>query len=160
MAEIPPIETSEQGAGTMAAGTGPGGLLVPATVAASPSKSAGSRFLNPITRDYELDQSTNQFAQMPPTRQRVLLALMTKKGSATANPEFGLAVPDKIRSTFAAEVNVSARAALGHLTREDAPVISIDAITVDVPSPGRAILTVSYTDISTGESDEASARVA
>lgn len=160
MAELPPIETEEQGAGTMAAGIGPGGLLVTATVAASPDKSAGSRFLNPRTRDYEVDSTSGQFAQMPPTRQRVLLALMTRKGSATAWPTFGLRVPDKIRSTFAAEMQANTREALSHLTREDAPVIVIDAITVEIPSPGRAILTVSYTDLLTGESDEASAQVA
>lgn len=159
MTWIPPIETEEAGAGLFGAGVGPGGIYVPASVADSPTPSAGSRFINPISRDYELNSETGQEAQMPPTRQRVLLALMTKRGSSTARPDFGLRVPDKIRTTFEAEMRINVRAALSHLTREDAPVIVIDGIDVQVPRPGRALITVSYTDVLNGVSDEASALV-
>lgn len=96
---------------------------------------------------------------MPPTRQRVLLALMTVFGSSTAKPRFGLRVPDKIRSTFSAEVKSLARSALSHLTLEDARVIDISDIIVNIPRPGTAEITISYTDLLTGETDEANALI-
>ena len=149
----PPLTKEIMGFGWLAGGSGPGGLFEVAEVAPRPDASAGSRFLNPVSRDFEIDPETNQYAQMPATRQRVLLALLTVFGSATAKPQFGLKVPDKIRSTFKKEVDNAARSALSHLTLADAAVIRIDDIDVSIPRPGTAILTVSYTDLNTLEPD-------
>lgn len=140
----------------MPAGISPAGLFTPALAANAPAPSAGSRYVNPATGDYEIDPATGQAAQMPPTRQRVLLALNTVFGSSVAVPDFGLRTPRKIGPRFVGETKAAARSALRHLTREDGPVIRIDAITVDVFSPGKALLTVSYTDLTTGRPDRAS----
>lgn len=140
----------------MAAGSGPAGLLSPATVDASPTPSAGSRYINPVTGDYEIDPATGQFAQMPPTRQRVLLALKTAFGSATAQPQFGLRSPRKIGRNYVAQTKQEVRAALRHLTQENSPVIAITAIDVVRIGSSALVVTVSYIDVKTGQSDTVS----
>lgn len=151
----PPITTTSKGFGTAAFGTSPFGIGTPATVAAAPAPSAGSRYINPVSRDYEIAASTGQQAQMPRARQQVLLALMTVYGTSTAVPDFGLRAPRKIGTNFKAQTKAAARYALRHLTREDAPIIRIQSIAVDVVGTGRAVLTVSFFDIKTGQPDTA-----
>lgn len=158
-AEDPPIATPAMGAGHAPAGSSPAGHGTPATAAAGPDPSAGSRYVNPTTRDYQLNPVTGQMAQMPPTRQKVLLALMTARGSSTAKPRFGLAPPRKMGSRFVNEMRQSVRAALSHLTQESNPMIRLQRIDVKVPRGGRAIVTVVYVDLSTGRIDEGSAPV-
>lgn len=142
-----------QGAGVTAAGIGE-----PATIVDNPEPSDGSMYINPYTKDYELDASTGQLAQMPPVRQMVLLALSTIKGTATALPWLGISYPSKITQSFESECIASVNAALSHLTREDDPQITIDRVSVEVASgiQGRAKITVSYTDLTTGEYDAVS----
>lgn len=152
----PPITTPSAGAGTMAAGTGPAGLYSPATVAGSPSLSAGSRYVNPSSGDFEIDSATGQFAQMPPTRQRVLLALKTVVGSATAAPDFGLRAPRKIGRNYVAQTRQEVRSALRHLTSENSPVIRIQAIDVVRIGSSHLVATVSYVDLQTGRADQVS----
>lgn len=137
-------------------GLGPFGLGTPATAPDPPSGQAGSRYLNPQTKDYELDATTGQLAQMPATRQRVLLALMTKLKSATTAQKFGASMPTKMGTTFEAEVQQAVRLALFHLTDTE-PVIRIDGILVERGRGSRARVTVSYTDIVNGESDNVEA---
>jgi len=139
-----------QGAGITAAGTGE-----PATIVDNPKPSEGSLYLNPYTKDYQLDSATGQLAQMPPVRQMVMLALSTWKGSATAVPWLGVKYPDKVGPTFVSEVGDSARSALSHLTTEDSPQITIDRVNVEIVNgvQGRVVVTVSYTDLTTGEYD-------
>lgn len=137
----------------MAAGTGPAGLSTPAEVAVSPLPSAGSRYINPSSGDYQIDAATGQFAQMPPTRQRVLLALKTVFGSSTAAPDFGLRAPRKIGRNYVAQTKQEVRAALRHLTLENAPVILITAIDVVRIGSSRVVATVSYVDLKTGQPD-------
>lgn len=155
----PAVETAALGAGVMPFGTGPAGGATVATAAASPDVSAGSRYLDPITKDYQIASTTAQQAQMPPTRQRVLLALTTLKGSATASRNFGLQAPRKMGTRFDQEMKAATRAALRHLTNENQPVIVIQRIDVHVPRGGRAVVTVSYLDVSTGQPDQAGAQV-
>lgn len=155
--ETPPIETEALGAGVMPAGTGPAGGATAATAAASPAASAGSRYLNPLTRDYEIASDTEQQAQMPPARQKVLLALMTIQGSSTAVPRLGVMSPRKMGDRFVQEQQASVMAALSHLTRQDAPVIKVQRVDVKIPRGGRAVTTVSYIDLSTMQADSATA---
>lgn len=144
------------GFGIYSAGLGAFGLGTP-TVAPIPSTGqAGSRWINPATRDYEVDGNTRQLKQMPGTRQRVLLALMTIKGTASTAPRFGVALPTKMGTTFEAECKAATRAALAHLTSGDSPVIRINFITVERGRSSRARITVDWTDIETGEPDQVS----
>lgn len=140
------------GFGTMPAGTGPFGLGTPLTASAPPSGASGSRYINPATRDYEQDPDSLQLKQMPATRQRVLLALMTARGSSTALRTFGVRIPKKITTTFKAEVQASVRTALLHLTDTE-PVIRIDTIIVETGTGGRVRITVSYTDLLANQRD-------
>src|SRR5690349_21781461 len=141
------------GFGTMPAGTGPFGIGTPTTTAAPPTGTAGSRYLNPASRDYQQDTDTQQLAQMPAIRQRVLLAVMTEKGSSTALPKFGIARPRKVTPSFEAEITASVRASLVQLTDVER-AIRIDAIDIERGASGRQRVTISYTDISSGTPDE------
>ncbi len=148
------IARPSAGIGMQAAGTSLAGLGVPATIVAVPEPSTGSRYLNPVTRDWEVDPATSQMAQMPSVRQRVLIALLTDRGSATASPGLGVRYPDKIGKAFEAEVRHSVRSALAHLTLEDDPVIRIDQIKVERLWTGRILVTLTFTDLETGAPDQ------
>jgi phage baseplate assembly protein W len=137
----------------MPAGSGPFGLGTPATSEPPPTGPAGSRYLNPATRDFEVDQVTGQFAQMPPVRQRVLLALITIRGSSSVLPSFGVHVPPKMNELFEAQVRNSVASALRQLTDVE-QVIRVDRIDVERGTGGRALITVSYTNLQSGEEEE------
>ena len=139
------------GFGTISFGSGPYGLGTPATQADPPSGPAGCRYLNPASKDYEQDSTTGQLAQMPPLRQRVLLAVMTDIGSSTALAQLGRLRPRKIGPSFQAELSASIRAACRQMTEVER-VMRIDAVTVELGASGRYRPTLSYTDVTTGES--------
>ena len=149
----PPLPTEASGYGDQPFGSSPYGIGTPATAKDEPAASAGSRYLNPDTRDYQIDPNTDQVAQMPPTRQRVLLAVMTLLSSSTAIPGLGLRAPRKIGINYVAQTKASIRAALAHLTIEDAPVIQIERIDVVKCGVGRILVTISYIDLLTGLPD-------
>lgn len=136
----------------MPAGTGPAGLGTPVTTAAPPNGPAGSRYINPATRDYQIDPATNQFAQMPQIRQQVLLAITTVAASASAAQWLGIKLPRKMGNRFQAECEKAVRFALRHLT-ETQRLIRIDSITAVPGRAGRAQITVSWTEIATGKTD-------
>lgn len=141
------------GFGIMAFGTGPFGLGTPTTSADLPTGTAGCRYLNPATKDYQQDADTSQLAQMPALRQRVLIAVTTAIGSSTAIRKLGRVASRKIGPSFAAELTASIRAACRQMTEVE-QVMRIDGVTVEVGESGRYRPTLSYTDITTGESDQ------
>lgn len=138
------------GFGIMGAGTGPMGLGTPVSASLPPDGPAGCRYLNPASKDYEQDPTTGQHKQMPKVRQQVLLALTTLLGSATTLQGFGIRLPRKMGDRFQAETEVSVRAALRHLT-DTQRVIRIDSIKAEHGRGGRARITVSWTDATTGK---------
>jgi hypothetical protein len=133
----------------MPMGTSPFGLGTPAAAAVPPDGPAGSRYLNPITRDYEVDSSTGQFKQMPGTRQRVLIALLTVRNSSGI-PGFGVRAPVRMGDSFEAEMQNAVRQALRHMS-EIEKSIRIDDIKVERGLGGRSRTTVSFTDLVTGD---------
>lgn len=124
-------------------GFGPYGVGTPAT-APNPGGEAprGVKFLNHITGDYERD-STGAYKRMPRIRQRVVLALGTIYGSATAIPDLGTKYPDKITESFTSQVKSEVQRALLPMT--SAGEIRVDSVTVDLPQAGRVEVTVAYT---------------
>lgn len=143
------------GFGLSSFGLSPYGTGTPETSAVPASGAAGSRYINPATRDYQQDPTTGQLAQMPSTRQRVLLALLTVQGSSSVYGRFGIKLPRKMGTSFEVEMRFAVRAALRHLTDAE-KVIRIDSITVERGAGSRSRTTVSYTDLATGETDQAS----
>jgi phage baseplate assembly protein W len=137
----------------MPAGLGPAGLGTPLSVADPPTGTAGVRFLNPATRDYQVDSVSGQLAQMPSLRQRVLLALMTTQASASVQPKFGLNSPRKIDGNFTANNEQRIREALRQMTEVE-KVMKVTAIKTERGVSGsntaRVRTTVSYTDLTTG----------
>lgn len=135
-------------------GCGPFGAGVAITGAAPPTPGTlTARYVNPATKSYQQNPVTRQLAQMPPVRQRVLLALTNRVGSSTADPSRGVLFPSKMTTTFEAEMAASIRAALRQMTDIER-VIRIDRITVERGVSGRARPVVSYTDLTTGLADQ------
>lgn len=137
----------------MPLGTGPFGLGTPISDAAPAAGPTGSRFINPITGDYEQDPDTKHLKQMPGTRQRVVLALTTLLGSSSVIPKFGVRFPKKMGQTFDAKCQQAVRSALRQLTEVE-EVVRIDGITVEKGLGGRARIVVSWTDLSTDTKGE------
>jgi phage baseplate assembly protein W len=141
------------GFGTAPAGTSGAGLGVPVTASAPPDGPAGSRFIDPVTKDYAIDTSTGQLQQMPPTRQRVLIILTTEIGSATTLPTLGVKWPRKMGDTYAAQVKNAVTAALYQLTEVE-KVIRLKDVIVEKGRGGRSRITVVWTDLSTNREDQ------
>lgn len=134
-------------------GTGPYGLGTPADASAPPTPGAGSRFLNPASRDYQIDTVSGQQAQMPALRQRVLIALITALRSSSGLQALGVKWPSKMTEAFEAEVSASCRVALRQMIEIEGSMI-LDGITVERGTGGRGRVTVSFTDPLTGESHD------
>jgi len=116
-----------------------------------PDGPAGSRYLNPITRDYEVDETTGHFKQMPGTRQRVLLAVMTIRDSSGL-PGFGVRMPKRMGDAFERQAENAVRQALRHMTDVEKCLL-INSITVERGMGGRARVTIAFTDLVTGDQD-------
>lgn len=145
------------GFGLLPFGTGPYGFGTPTTGAAPPVGAAGSRYINPVTRDYQIDPATGQQAQMPPLRQRVLLAVMTVLRSSTALPGMGINLPKKMGTTYEVETQNAVLLAVRQMTDVE-KVMRVDRIDVKRTGTGRSEITISYTDLTTGEQDRVTAR--
>lgn len=145
------------GAGLAPAGLFPAGFGVGDDAPEPPTGAWGSRYINPSTGDYEQDPDTRQLKQMPPVRQRVLLALKTIAGSSTVRPDDGIRPPRKIDSSFDRRMDDAVRVALRQLTDVE-KVARVDAVTTErVPgNSGRVTVTVEYTDLTTGQADKVS----
>lgn len=128
----------------------PFALGIPATASEPATATELSRYIDPNNGTYRIDASSGVYGTMPATRQRVLLALMTLRGSSTVLPDFGLIMPRKLGPSTLAQVQDAVRRALSHLTG----VITIDAIELKRTHPGRGEVNVSFTDITSGERDE------
>ena len=137
-------------------GFGPYGFGTPATGEAPPTGAAGSRYINPQTRDYEIDSVTKQQAQMPGLRQRVLLAVTTVLASSTAIPGMGVNLPKKMGTSYEAQVRNAVLMSVRQMTEVE-KVLRVDAIIVKRTGTGRSQVTISYTDLATGEQDKVTA---
>jgi hypothetical protein len=143
------------GAGIQTAGSSPAGVGEPEEGSPLPDAVGGCRWIDPATGDYEIDTSSGAFAQMPANRQRVMIALLTARGSSSVLPDLGLTRPTKMGDRFQAEMEQAVRQALEQLTDVE-QIIRLDFVEVLRGSGGRARITVSYTDLTTGEEDAVS----
>lgn len=142
------------GFGLSSAGTMAFGLGTPDTPPDPATGPVGSRWINPATKDYEIDPGTGNLKQMPGVRQQVLLAVSTIQGSATSVPRFGVSMPNKMNQQFESAAKNACRLALRHLTDVDPPTIRIDNITVTKGRNSRAEILIDYTDLTTDEPDQ------
>lgn len=132
-------------------GTTPFGFGTPATAPEPPTVGPVlTRYINPSTGDYALNAATGQFQGMPSTRQRILLVVKTVLGSSSAKRRLGIKVPGKIDQTFERSVENSIRLGLRRMV-EIEKVLRINSLTVTAGAdgnPGRALVLMSYTDLS------------
>ena len=117
----------------------------------------GSRFIDPITKDYAIDPATGQFKQMPPVRQRFLLRLTTVLGSSSVRPGDGVVMPRTITASIEREVDDAVRVAMRVETNVE-KIARIESVKVirDPQNTGRVAVVVSYTDLTTGREDQVS----
>lgn len=117
--------------------------------------SALCRYLDGYSGDYRIDATTGHLAGMPVVRQRVLLAIMTVRGSSSVLPTFGMRHPPKIEASTTWAMQAEVRSALSSMV--DRHEIRIDQIDVEqVEGSGRIRVTVDYTDLTTGQADKVS----
>jgi len=114
------------------------------------------RYLDPNTKDFAANED-GTFQEMPSTRQRVLLALATTKGTAAGLDTFGSTHPliGVIDSQFDSKVNNSVREALKQLTEVE-KIITLDGVEIVKSPNGRVEITVSYTDLISQDQDDLS----
>ena len=138
-------------------GSTPFGVGTPLPAGPPPVGNSGlCRYLDGLTGDYAIDHVTGHLASMPVTRQRVLLAILTVKGSSSVLPNMGIRRPPKIDATTTWAMQREVERGLAPLVDEHA--IRIDRIAVEqVEGSGRIRVTVSFTDLQTGKPDSASA---
>lgn len=141
------------GFGGAPAGSFPAGMGSVPEPQDAPTGHGGSRFLNAVTRDYEIDATTGQFKQMPPTRQRVTLAVATELDSSGL-VGFGIKPPRKMGDSFESEMRAAVARALRHMTDVD-KTLRLNGVKVERGNLGRARVTIAFTDLVTGERDQA-----
>lgn len=128
-------------------GSTPFGMSTPvAAPAAATQGPALSRYINPGSGDYEIDDTVGQFASMPSLRQRVLLVLNTDFGTSTALPELGINRPKKITEAFVAQTLAAVRRAFYRLTDVER-VMRIEDVQIVKQTTGRVQITVVYRDL-------------
>jgi hypothetical protein len=142
------------GFGAQPLGTSPFGVGTPASAVEPPDGPSGSRFINPVTLDYEVDGTTRQFKQMPPTRQRVFVAVMTRFNSS-AIPGFGTRLPARMGDAFESQVRNEINRALRHMVEVEKSLLVL-GIKVERGMGGRARITISFRDLVAGETDSVS----
>jgi len=140
------------GAGVQSAGVSPAGVGEPEAAPLVPSGPTGCRYINPATGDYQINGATGHFAQMPPVRQRVLIALLTELGSSTVLPDLGTMRPRKMGDRFEAEMTGAVHAALRQLTEVE-QLIVVNFVAIERGMGGRARVTVDYEDLTTSQSE-------
>ena len=94
-----------------------------------------------------------QLAQMPGTRQRVLLALLTLRGSSSVLRDFGVRWPAKIDQSYEQGVASAVASALHTLTTVE-KVVRLQGVAVKRTGTGRVEITVSFVDLTTGAADD------
>jgi phage baseplate assembly protein W len=143
------------GFGSSPVGSNPFGYGTPVTNAAPPLGTVGSRYIDPLTRDYAVDDSTGQMKQMPSLRQRVYLTVMTVKGSSSSLPNFGLSVPGKLDQSAERRISNAILSALNQLIVVE-KILAVNSIAVERYPLGRVRVNVSWTDLTVGKNDTTS----
>lgn len=142
--------TATRGFGTSIVGLTPFGLGTPATAGDPPAPAVGAPYVDARTRDYVV-AADGELERMPPTRQRVLLALTHLARSSSVEPD-GTDLPRQINRFYARRAELEIRRRLAPMVRDGS--LRIDAIDVVSPSVGNASHVVRYTDLLAGEDDE------
>lgn len=130
----------------------PFGVGTVATITAPPADPPTyCRYINPGSRDLEIDTSTRHFKQMPKLRQRVLLTLLTLRGSSTVLPDVGVDMPKKLGDRSEPRIRNAVYRAFYRMTTVE-KVMRIDGLLIS-RNVGRVTITLVYTDLTTGAAD-------
>ena len=111
------------------------------------------RYINPGTRDYQIDPDTGDFARMPAVRQRMLILALTVRGSSSVLPNMGVRLPKIMNEAFERRVAAEVRAAARQMTDVE-KVARIRDVLVERTGTGRAEITIVYDDLTTGQTGQ------
>jgi hypothetical protein len=141
-----PFGSSPYGLGTPAVATDLGG----ATLADQNGVQQGSRRIDPLTKDYVLDD-TGRIAGMANTHQLVLLAVSTTKGTAAMRTlGHELKKIERISANFVRRVDTTLRACVQHLVLRG--LIEVVGTSVQVARPGVGFAKLNWRDLTSGSS--------
>lgn len=136
------------GFGNSAFSVTPFGSGTPATLVAPPTKPPErAAYIDPVTRDYVLDNE-GEASRMPEVRQQVVLAVMTIVGSSSTEPRRGIRSPRKIDENIERSMRASVVAATQHIV--SAGRATVDDVRSTEVSMGRLRTIISYTDLVAG----------
>lgn len=108
-----------------------------------------SRYIDPGSGDFLIDDQVGQFAYMPSLRQRVLLIMNTQIRSSTAMPDLGIPRPKKIDEAYITNTRNALIRAFYRLTNVER-VMRIEDLLIEKTNTGRVSVTVVYTDLTQG----------
>lgn len=137
------------GFGTSAMGLFAFGSGTPLPADELSDKVPNARYIGINNGDFQALED-GSLADMPPVRQRVIIALATEKGSAAGLEWLGMTLPKKIDASFETAARNAVRLALYQMIEVE-KVLRLDAVIVEKRTQGRVVLTVSYTDLTTLE---------
>ena len=155
------------GFGSHPAGSVSAGLGSPDTTVAPGGKlfreptygySTGSRFIDPLTKDYRFDEY-GRIVGMDDVKQLVYLAVSTTQGTA-AMRDLGQTIRliQRVTSNIETRVEFTLRNALRRLT--DAGLIEVDGVSVQIVRPGVVLARLRWRNLLTGVADETVASLA
>jgi len=142
------------GFGTSPFGTSVMGIGAPADPSTIPDGTTSvSRYVGPVSGDYEVNPAGGQLRQMSGVLQRVVLTIRTELGSVLAATKFGRRFPRKQTSSLEAEVAGELRRVLRPLTDVER-VMVIESIGVQRGDGGRVGIDLRFTNLQTGASEQ------
>ena len=107
-----------------------------------------ANFFNSSAGDYVVADD-GSLERMPIVRHQVLMLLSTELGTAAHEPSVGLKLPKKMGRDFEQRCREAVLLALEPIGAD----IRVDGIGVKRMGTGRAEITISFTDLTTGNSD-------
>jgi hypothetical protein len=111
-----------------------------------------SRWLDPVSGDYQISTAGGQLRQMSAVLQRVIITIRTRVGSSLAATGFGTKFPKKQMRNLQADVESIIRRVFRQMTDVE-QVMRIDSVVVQ-SGGGRVLIELHYTNLQTGESDK------
>lgn|GEM_PF-2429335 len=141
-----------RGLGTAPIGSTPFGLGTSASGPVPPRRRILAPYIDPATGDCVVAED-GELEGMPVNRQRVMLTCLTRPGSSSVLPDWGVELPPKITESYPGEVRAEVLRA--HRFMTSVGDITIEGVDTETTSAGRVQVLVSYTDMRTGESDRA-----
>lgn len=129
----------------------PLGTGIPATADQRPPGASFSRYLDGKGQ-YVINAETGRYENMPPVRQRLVIALRHLMGSSTVAPD-GMRYPKIVSKRTKNELQTEVRRVSRQMTEIEKVMKLEDVIIEPTEWASRVIVTVKFEDLTTGQQD-------